>query len=543
MALVTIENILQLEGFQNAKVVAGAAGMHLMVNNAMLMEVPDIFPYVEKNNLLITTLFPVYEDEKAMEELIPRLSELGVSGICIKPFRYIGGIPERMKEQADALSFPVIELPKEANLSGLVTEILEISLKKHMDVLNFRNNVHDRLMGLFLEGREIPELLQSLADICQSEAVLLDASYKVLHRSGEACSPCYTFTGTPERGVLKVHLGEKLLSEEDYILHPIRAGARLFGYLLLLKENGKSDSLQVAAEEASLLIASVYFKNYAVMEKERSFQDSFIRDILQGKVTSPMETINKARYFGWNMEFPQVILVLKIFAGDEKMKKTYYEEVMDEKIIDGVLERELRLTGKKFKYVYLDDSIVIFINTIFLEKREEALKNAAEKLLHMKKTEMRLGIGISEEALSILELPSSYRQAKMTLEIGSLLKESSFTSSYRDYEMFSLLREMKDKVLLEAFVEKKLGRLLLHEKTHSGDLLKTLQVLLEENLNAKNAAKKLFIHYNTMRHRIDKLKELGVELEQGFSLGELVFAYYAYIWQEAEKSRERKEEL
>jgi purine catabolism regulator len=34
-----------------------------------------------------------------------------------------------------------------------------------------------------------------------------------------------------------------------------------------------------------------------------------------------------------------------------------------------------------------------------------------------------------------------------------------------------------------------------------------------------------------------------VELEQGFSLGELVFAYYAYIWQEAEKSRERKEEL
>lgn len=541
MALVTIENILQLEGFQNAKVIAGEKGIHQVVNNAMLMEVPDIFPYVQKNNLLITTLFPVYEDEKAMKELIPRLSELGVSGICIKPFRYISGIPEHMKEQANDLGFPIIELPKEANLSGLVTEILEISLKKHMDVLNFRNNVHDRLMGLFLEGREIPELLLSLAEICRSEAVLLDASYKVLYRSGEERAAAYSFTGTPERGVLRIHLGEKLLKEEDYILHPIRAGSRLFGYLLLLKEGGKTDSLQVAAEEASLLIASVYFKNYAVMEKERSFQDSFIRDILQGKVTSPLETINKARYFGWNMEFPQVIMVLKIFGEDEKMKKTYYEELMDEKAIDAVLERELRLTGKKFKYVYLDDSIVIFINSIFMEKKEDALKKTAENFLDMKKTDMRLGVGISEAAMSILELPSSYRQAQMTLEIGSLLKEDSFTSFYKEYEMFSLLREMKDKVLLESFVEKKLGKLLLHEKTHSGELLKTLKILLEENLNAKNAAKRLYIHYNTMRHRIEKIKELGVDLDNGFSLGELVFAYYAHVWQEAEKSREHQE--
>ncbi|MBO1264027.1 PucR family transcriptional regulator ligand-binding domain-containing protein [Proteiniclasticum sp. SCR006] len=533
---VTMKNILQLEGFRNAKLVAGEKGADHIVNSAMIMEVPDIYPYVGRSNLLITTLFPIYDDEKALMELIPKLHALGVAGICIKPFRYISGIPKEMIRQGNELQFPVIELPPEANLSGLVNEILEISLKKHINVLNFRNNVHDSLMKLFLEGKEIPELLDNLAEICHSPTILLDGSSRILMKSRELTRTLFTATGSIENGTLKFAFKDKVYEAEDMILHPIRAGMRLFGYLVILKGEEARENLLVAAEEASLLIASVYYKNYAVMEKERSFQDSFIRDILQGKVTSPMETINKAKYFGWNMEFPQVIMVIRIFAHDEKVKKELYEEIIDSGYIDEIMESELKLAESKFKLVYLDDSMVLFINSIFMEKKGKGLKDLGEKLIRRISTSVHTGIGISEAVLSIEDLPGAYRQAKIAAEIGYILHSDSFVSFYQDYEMFSLIREIRDQDLLKAFTEKKLGALLEYDRVNEVGLMETLRVLIEENFNAKKASEKLYIHYNTMRHRIEKMKELGLDLENGFSTGEIVFAYHILIWQQALKN-------
>jgi len=69
-----------------------AQGIDHIVNSAMIMEVPDIFLHVNRSNLLITTLFPIYDDEKVLIELIPKLHALEVAGICINPFRYINGI-------------------------------------------------------------------------------------------------------------------------------------------------------------------------------------------------------------------------------------------------------------------------------------------------------------------------------------------------------------------------------------------------------------------------------------------------------------------
>lgn len=209
-----------------------------------------------------------------------------------------------MIRQGDQLGFPVIELPPESNLSNLVTEILEISLNKHIDMLNFRDHVHKKLMELFLKGKGIPELLNNLSEICGQPVILLDEAHKVITKSENLSDIPVTIQGKFENKTLKMVVGKKIFGAEDYYVHPIKAGNREFGYIMMLKDGKRFESLLVAVEEASLLIASVYYKNYAVLEKERSFQDSFIRDILQGKITSPMETVNKAKYFGWNMDFP-----------------------------------------------------------------------------------------------------------------------------------------------------------------------------------------------------------------------------------------------
>ncbi|HCX61005.1 MAG TPA: hypothetical protein DHU59_01065, partial [Clostridiales bacterium] len=44
---ITVKQVLELEVFKNAKVVAGKDGLTNIVRNATLMEVPDIFPYID----------------------------------------------------------------------------------------------------------------------------------------------------------------------------------------------------------------------------------------------------------------------------------------------------------------------------------------------------------------------------------------------------------------------------------------------------------------------------------------------------------------
>ena len=57
-----------------------------------------------------------------------------------------------------------------------------------------------------------------------------------------------------------------------------------------------------------------------------------------------------------------------------------------------------------------------------------------------------------------------------------------------------------------------------------------LRVLVENNFNLKKSAEAMYLHYNTMRYRVEKLKKYGVNIENGYQLAEIVLAYNIYLW-------------
>ncbi len=73
---------------------------------------------------------------------------------------------------------------------------------------------------------------------------------------------------------------------------------------------------------------------------------------------------------------------------------------------------------------------------------------------------------------------------------------------------FRVLSLVRDPAELHSFVAETLGTLASDDDPEAADLRHTLQVLLDTNLNVAEAARRLFVHYNTLRYRIGKLERL-----------------------------------
>lgn len=528
----TVENILKLKGFNEAKIIGGLNGINNEVKNAFLMEVPDVFSYIEEKSLLVTTLYPIYNNEKAKNELIPKLAARNLAGICIKPQRYVERIPESMVEQADKLNFPLIKLPQDANLSNLVNEILELSLNKHIGILKFRNFVNEKMMELFLKGEGLNTLIDEFARIIDSPVILFDNDFNIKLISNNIKDKIIYLENkeTANTENLQLTIDGIKIEQENYIINRIKAGNNSFGYLMVAECNEENENIIVALNQASLLLASEFHKNRAILEKERNYLNSFIREILENNINSKTEAVNKAKSFGWELEFPQVIIDLKIFIQDEKNKRENYEKLIEEKALEYIISKKLNIDFKKIKSSYLDDSLVIFINVGSFEYNKELLVSISKIILNDLKYIGKIGIGISKRIEKIGELPLAYKEAKNGIEIGKVLNKDSFIIHYEDFKVINLIKEIKDIDLLKNYVNEKLGKLIEYDNNHDLSLLDTLNGVIKTNFNLQKTSKNMYIHYNTLRYRMEKLKELGINIDDGFEIGEIVLAYNIYIW-------------
>jgi DNA-binding PucR family transcriptional regulator len=58
-----------------------------------------------------------------------------------------------------------------------------------------------------------------------------------------------------------------------------------------------------------------------------------------------------------------------------------------------------------------------------------------------------------------------------------------------------------------------LGRLLAYDRQHNTDLVATLRAYFEQNANASETARKLYVHRNTLNYRLQRISEIsGLDL-------------------------------
>ena len=137
---------------------------------------------------------------------------------------------------------------------------------------------------------------------------------------------------------------------------------------------------------------------------------------------------------------------------------------------------------------------------------------------------VKAGVGTGYEYIK--EFKKSFQEAKSTLSISGIADFEDSVYFYENMGIYSVITQISNGKFLDDYVESRIGRLVKADQMQEGGLCETLESYLEHNCNANATAEALYIHRNTMRYRMDKIKRiLDGELGDMSELLELKLAF------------------
>lgn len=484
---VSVADVLALPSLASARVVAGGGGLARPVRAVNVMEVPDILDWVQPDELLLTTAYPLRGDPAALDALVPRLAERGLAGIAIKPARYIDSIPTAMVEAADRLDFPLIELSGDAAFNDIIRAVLEVILDSQAARLERSAAIHDRFTGIVLSGGGIRQIAEALAEFVDRPVTIIDGQGAVAWQTAEDAP-------TPEADAAAA------------IVQPIQVGGEHYGTILVSGEGGplSSDRLE-SIEYAATIAALRQVQARAVSEADRRFQAVCLEELVTGHVTDRSVLMERATAFDWDLATPRAVVLAEAEATAGRpvasLAGTGEEGALRARLAD-VARVALGPSAIVWERSHEIGALVPGSDAVELRAAGAALQAEATRRL----PGVVVGVGIGRTAEDPLDLATSYAEARRALAIGRWGHGPGRVSIFEELGLDRLLMTVPD-AEVSAYCGAMLGRLEAHDAARGANLVTTLETFLASR-NAALAARSLFLHYNTLKNRLERIEEI-----------------------------------
>ncbi|MDP4143360.1 MAG: PucR family transcriptional regulator ligand-binding domain-containing protein [Bacillota bacterium] len=245
---------------------------------------------------------------------------------------------------------------------------------------------------------------------------------------------------------------------------------------------------------------------------EQESMDAFIKDIIFGDINFNDEVLNRAIFYGYNPRKVYNSFVIQMNNYECFVKDG---EVWDEekflRIKQDVEQIIIDVTSKWNRipiYVKLSDSIIVMVPVNDNSNSVNAMAEEMLKSIRYTIPSLSVSIGIGSCWRELKDLKFSVQNAQKALRILKVCGSSSNVINYNDIGIYRLLFEMDKFQEMKAMYQERLGKLLDYDAKNSTDLVKTLEVFVEEGGNLGRAAEVLYVHRNTLKYRVRRIQEI-----------------------------------
>ncbi len=223
---------------------------------------------------------------------------------------------------------------------------------------------------------------------------------------------------------------------------------------------------------------------------------------------------NKALFLGYNPKESYRVYIIN-FTNLENYLKTENlhnspnnpEELL-RMINDKIIYHLNHMISPGYWYC-LHRAYVIFVMPVS-RRSEQKIDEAFLKIFEVLATQYpnaRLQAGKGRIASTLLDIKESFLEAARSVSLGGLTDIAD--RKIIDYEALGIYRiffSLNNENILKQYVEYYLSPLHIYDKDNDTDLYETLKAYLDCNCNQAQAAKKLYIHRNTIPPRLEKME-------------------------------------
>src|SRR5262252_7548369 len=517
----TVREAMTFGGFTEATLVGGGEGLDRQVQWVRVMETPETARRLRPGELLLTTGFPVKNDPEAQIELVDSVASGRGAGLVVKLGRYIDDVPPEMLEEADRLSLPLFTIGQDVPWSDLMEPLLERIINAEHWRLKRSLEIHRRFSDLVLDGKGVNEICRTLADLLDSSVAVEDASFHLLAHAGSTTDPHRRETiarhGTPPRVLYDPQIQGM---HRERIIAPILAANQLLGVISILEHPPDNEELALmAVEQAALVMALALIRDREVAEVEGRVREEFLDEMVQGTYRDETAAQRRARHLGYPLPGRHVVMVVDVddFRGFLRTRQ------VGEDAIQAVKREFLRRVSGVIRATYPrallgghSDSAVALLPHGVESRDQQARVHAVGLQVRQAIADWRPGFSVSVGFSAAVDAPegvaTAHREVRAVLDTLARFKRWSQVVAVPELGLTGLLAGVSDDRLVE-YVNRHLGALVDHDRSRNGSLIATLKAYMEEG-EQQAAARRLSIHPNTLRYRLDRIREIsGAELD------------------------------
>lgn len=489
MAPVSVRDMMTLPALQGTYVLAGGGGLDRTVTGVNVMEVPDVEAFVRSGEVLLTTAYPVRDRPERLVEMVPYLSAKGLAALAVKPRRYLDRIPDGLAAEADRLGFPVLVLPGGTSFNEVIGAVLAVVLAEDGAEPRRAEAIRERLTGVTLTGGGLDEIARTLAGA-------LDRRVQVVDEEGEVVGDDAAHRTGPLR--LAADLGDLPWR------YPVTVAGAHRGQVLVGGTAEPSLGQRRLIRQACFATGMHIAQAMAGLQLDRRLRVTFLEELVTTGTTDQHLLRQRSGLFGWDLSGPLVVVLAR--TGAEPTDAQVTERAAD------------RFGPHTLAWSRGQEVVVIApagaVDPATAETWGRDLDGLVDRPGTAHALPDRLGSGgtvvaVGATAASAADLVAGHATAREALRIAEVTGRT--TVRHEDLVTERLLLAVPAEVRAE-LVRDTVGPLVEHDRQHDGDLCRTLDVYLGVG-NGAEAARRLFIHYNTLKHRLARVVELtGADL-------------------------------
>ncbi len=474
----------------HCRIIAGEAGGDRRISWAHQNELVDPTPWLSGGELLMTTGMAVPSVPSAQVSYLERLAERGVAGLAIGDRRLLGDLdlsdltPE-FYAAADRLALPIVLVTGWTPFIAIAQRVAAASQDSVHSRMARHLRVYQTLAEFSRSGARLPECIRRLSEVSGYELSVVTPMGRPIYEG--IAQPAFP-VGLPDIA--------DALATKDYasrvpqplpdgghgdrrvFVVPVLANLRPVGVLVAVSNEGSDGDrliLHHIATIVSLLVADLFRER----ERERREGGELLARALADAERGKSRTIGDAFPGRPSERFAfAVVDIGEDPAGWRELHHRLNEHDFP--------HRMTRRSDRGALLVALGDQDIGDLGAAL----EMHLPAAT--------------VGLSSSVAAATDLAIARREARWSLRCAAYdgLRVQSYASAAQPSWL------MLEASGMEQIVDDVLGALIAHDEQTGAELEQTLRVFLECNRSWKTASEKLFIHRQTLIHRVKRIEQL-----------------------------------